>query len=63
MTEAINDAIVYKRAGRLRSDMGRKGAFQRPFKEGVELYIVVQGVYLKKNHNKLNIVRECSIRK
>jgi len=47
MTEAITTAIVYKRAGGSGLILGRK-AFQRPFKEGVELIHVVQGVYLEK---------------
>ena len=47
MTEAITTAIVNKRAGGSGLILGRK-AFQRPFKEGVELIHAVQGVYLEK---------------
>jgi class I fructose-bisphosphate aldolase len=47
MTEAITTAIINKRAGGSGLILGRK-AFQRPFKEGVELIQTVQGVYLEK---------------
>ena len=47
MTEAITTAIVNKRAGGSGLILGRK-AFQRPFKEGVELINAVQDVYLEK---------------
>ncbi|MDF0716634.1 MULTISPECIES: class I fructose-bisphosphate aldolase [Flagellimonas] len=47
MTEAITTAIVNKRAGGSGLILGRK-AFQRPFKEGVELIHAVQGVYIEK---------------
>ena len=47
MTEAITTAIVNKRAGGSGLILGRK-AFQRPFKEGVELIHAVQGIYLEK---------------
>jgi len=47
MTEAITTAIVNKRAGGTGLILGRK-AFQRPFKEGVELIHAVQGVYIEK---------------
>ncbi|MEG3657740.1 class I fructose-bisphosphate aldolase [Arenibacter palladensis] len=47
MTEAITTAIINKRAGGSGLILGRK-AFQRPFKEGVELIHTVQGVYLEK---------------
>lgn len=45
--EAIVTAVVNKRAGGSGLILGRK-AFQRPFKEGVELLHAVQGVYLEK---------------
>lgn len=45
LTEAITTAIVNKRAGGSGLILGRK-AFQRPFKDGVELLHAVQGVYL-----------------
>lgn len=47
MMEAITTAIVNKRAGGSGLILGRK-AFQRPFKEGVELIHAVQGIYLEK---------------
>ena len=47
ITEAITTAIVNKRAGGSGLILGRK-AFQRPFKEGVELLHAVQSVYLEK---------------
>jgi len=47
MTEAITTAIINKRAGGSGLILGRK-AFQKPFKEGVELIHTVQGVYLEK---------------
>lgn len=47
MTEAITTAIINKRAGGSGLILGRK-AFQRPFKEGVELIHTVQSVYLEK---------------
>ena len=47
LAEAIITAIVNKRAGGSGLILGRK-AFQRPFKEGVELLQAVQGVYLEK---------------
>lgn len=47
LTEAITTAIVNKRAGGSGLILGRK-AFQRTFKEGVELIHAVQGIYLEK---------------
>ena len=47
MAEAITTAIVNKRAGGSGLILGRK-AFQKPFKDGVELIHAVQGVYLEK---------------
>jgi class I fructose-bisphosphate aldolase len=43
----VKKAVIKKRAGGLGMIMGRK-AFQRPFKEGVELIHAVQDVYLAK---------------
>ncbi|MCW5913057.1 MAG: class I fructose-bisphosphate aldolase [Chitinophagaceae bacterium] len=48
MAEAIETAIINKRAGGTGLIMGRK-AFQRPFKEGVELLQATQDVYLDKS--------------
>lgn len=45
-TEAVITAIINKRAGGSGLILGRK-AFQRPFKEGVELLNTVQGIYLE----------------
>ncbi|MDE3741097.1 class I fructose-bisphosphate aldolase [Maribacter polysaccharolyticus] len=47
MGEAITTAIVNKRAGGSGLILGRK-AFQRQFKEGVELLHAIQSVYLEK---------------
>ncbi|MDC6353536.1 MULTISPECIES: class I fructose-bisphosphate aldolase [unclassified Robiginitalea] len=47
LAEAITTAVINKRAGGSGLILGRK-AFQRPFKEGVELLRGVQGVYLEK---------------
>jgi class I fructose-bisphosphate aldolase len=47
LSEAFTTAVVNKRAGGSGLILGRK-AFQRPFKEGVELIHAVQGVYLEK---------------
>lgn len=46
LVDAITTAVINKRAGGAGLIMGRK-AFQRPFKEGVELINAVQGVYLQ----------------
>lgn len=43
--EALTTAIINKRAGGAGLIMGRK-AFQKPMKEGVELILAVQGIYL-----------------
>ncbi|MEC8835973.1 MAG: fructose-bisphosphate aldolase, partial [Bacteroidota bacterium] len=43
--EAVETAIVNKRAGGMGLILGRK-AFQKPFAEGVELLQAVQNVYL-----------------
>jgi class I fructose-bisphosphate aldolase len=47
MAEAITTAIVNKRAGGSGLILGRK-AFQKPFKDGVELINAVHGVYIEK---------------
>ncbi len=48
MAEAVETAVINKRAGGHGLILGRK-AFQRPMKEGVELLNKVQEVYLDKN--------------
>jgi fructose-bisphosphate aldolase, class I len=48
MQEAIYTAVINKRAGGMGLILGRK-AFQRPFKEGVELLQTTQDVYLDKD--------------
>ena len=45
LKEAITTAVINKRAGGSGLILGRK-AFQKPFKEGVELLNAVQSVYL-----------------
>lgn len=45
LEEAVETAVINKRAGGTGLIMGRK-AFQRPFKEGVELLNATQNVYL-----------------
>ena len=45
LAEAVETAVVNKRAGGMGLILGRK-AFQRPFKEGVELLNATQDVYL-----------------
>ncbi len=45
LVEAITTAVINKRAGGSGLILGRK-AFQRPFKEGVNLLQMVQNVYL-----------------
>ncbi|HEY5368692.1 MAG TPA: class I fructose-bisphosphate aldolase [Hanamia sp.] len=45
MQEAVETAVVNKRAGGMGLILGRK-AFQKPFKEGVELLNATQDVYL-----------------
>ena len=47
LVEAITTAVINKRAGGSGLILGRK-AFQRPFKEGVDLLHTVQSVYLEK---------------
>ena len=48
MHDAVFTAVVNKRAGGMGMILGRK-AFQRPFKDGVELIQTVQDVYLDKD--------------
>ncbi len=48
MQDSVRTAVVNKRAGGMGLILGRK-AFQRPFKEGVELLNAVQDVYLNKD--------------
>jgi class I fructose-bisphosphate aldolase len=45
MEEAVKTAVINKRAGGMGLISGRK-AFQRPMKEGAELLMAVQDVYL-----------------
>ncbi|MGB3074426.1 MAG: fructose-bisphosphate aldolase, partial [Chitinophagales bacterium] len=45
LSEAVTTAVINKRAGGMGLILGRK-AFQRPFKEGVDLLNAVQDVYL-----------------
>ncbi len=47
LRDAVTTAVVNKRAGGMGLISGRK-AFQRPFKEGVELLNAIQDVYLSK---------------
>ncbi|KAB1158207.1 class I fructose-bisphosphate aldolase [Flavobacterium luteum] len=47
LAEAVKTAIINKRAGGAGMIMGRK-AFQRPFREGIELINAVQEIYLAK---------------
>ena len=46
LMEAVTTAVINKRAGGSGLILGRK-AFQRPFKEGVELLNTIQSVYLE----------------
>jgi class I fructose-bisphosphate aldolase len=48
LTDSVLTAVVNKRAGGMGLILGRK-AFQRPFKEGVELLQATQDVYLDKS--------------
>ncbi len=45
LADAVSTAVVNKRAGGMGLILGRK-AFQRPFKEGVEMLNTIQDVYL-----------------
>jgi fructose-bisphosphate aldolase, class I len=47
LAEAVETAVINKRAGGMGLILGRK-AFQRPFKEGIELLNAIQDVYLDK---------------
>ena len=48
LAEAVETAVINKRAGGMGLILGRK-AFQRPFKEGVEMLNAIQDVYLDKD--------------
>ncbi|MBL7735703.1 MAG: fructose-bisphosphate aldolase, partial [Chitinophagaceae bacterium] len=48
LADSVYTAVVNKRAGGMGLILGRK-AFQRPFKEGVELIKATQDVYLDKS--------------
>jgi class I fructose-bisphosphate aldolase len=48
MAQAVRTAVINKRAGGMGLISGRK-AFQRPFKEGVELLNAIQDVYMDKD--------------
>jgi len=48
LKEAVTTAVINKRAGGMGLIAGRK-AFQRPFKEGIELLNAIQDVYLSKD--------------
>jgi class I fructose-bisphosphate aldolase len=45
LRDAVTTAVINKRAGGMGLIAGRK-AFQRPFKEGVDLLHAIQDVYL-----------------
>jgi class I fructose-bisphosphate aldolase len=45
--DSVRTAVINKRAGGMGLILGRK-AFQRPFKDGVEMLNAVQDVYLCK---------------
>ena len=47
LKEAVKTAVINKRAGGMGLISGRK-AFQRPFKEGIQLLHTIQDVYLCK---------------
>lgn len=47
MAEAVTTAVINKRAGGQGLISGRK-AFQKPFKEGIEMLNIIQDVYLEK---------------
>ena len=47
LADAVETAVINKRAGGMGLILGRK-AFQRPFKEGIEVLNAVQDVYLCK---------------
>jgi fructose-bisphosphate aldolase, class I len=48
MADAVRTAVINKRAGGMGLISGRK-AFQRPFKEGIEILNAIQDVYLDKS--------------
>ena len=45
MAEAVETAVINKRAGGMGLILGRK-AFQRPMKDGIEMLQTIQDVYL-----------------
>jgi fructose-bisphosphate aldolase, class I len=48
LAEAVETAVINKRAGGMGLILGRK-AFQRPFKDGIEMLNAIQDVYLDKD--------------
>ncbi|MEG0037200.1 MAG: class I fructose-bisphosphate aldolase [Victivallaceae bacterium] len=48
LAEAVRTAVINKRAGGMGLILGRK-AFQKPFKEGVDILETIQDIYLNKN--------------
>ena len=48
LAEAVETAVINKRAGGMGLISGRK-AFQKPMKEGIELLHTIQDVYLCKD--------------
>lgn len=48
LEQVVKSAVINKRAGGMGLISGRK-AFQKPFKEGVQLFYAIQDVYLDKN--------------
>ena len=48
LAEAVKTAVINKRAGGMGLISGRK-AFQRPMKEGAELLMAIQDVYLDRD--------------
>ena len=48
LAQAVKTAVINKRAGGMGLITGRK-AFQKPMKEGIELFHAVQDVYLCKD--------------
>jgi class I fructose-bisphosphate aldolase len=47
LQQAVRSAVINKRAGGMGLISGRK-TFQRPMKEGIEIFHAIQGVYLEK---------------
>ena len=48
LAQAVKTAVINKRAGGMGLITGRK-AFQKPMKEGIELFHAVQDVYMCKD--------------